>query len=569
MSSKNLRITLSLGVIVAAVLLQALHHVSYLVNDNLAIIESARSGYPVPPVNFLYTALLSGLYALTDIPWHALLLSATLIASMIAIVWSPPRLGVSAVLYLGLVMGLLWPNVLRLDYTVCAVITGAAGIALLIAGAKGFPGKLHRVVTGSVLLAAAALFRLNAEFGLLALAWPGLLYAAYLAARHSSLSKPKCIALMALVVVGPSALVLTADQVGKHAFTPQAYHHFSDYYYARGRLLKQVQTRALSKAAMRHIETATGWNKSDWYQLRHWEFFNLKIRDPDKLRAALAIVRAQPHRSTWWGAVKHTLSAYKRYFLALLMLLGGMTMLRPSWKKIALGAGYLAYVAGFSSWFTYYFGVIGRIWPSFLLASLIVLGAILSIESEETQSKPWSISRILGALVIFASAGMIIYWHASDNLRYLDNSAFAAHVFFARLHKSDLPADSYVLLQPSGQLPTVDHSAYKSLPLIRRSLTMGWMTEHPLTLSRIRDINPDGTTASVPELLVRERNFFMISKPNWANDVRQIAENRSGVKVYLHQCETLPFHFNIYQLSASQDGSCTGFSPPQKATRHP
>ena len=71
------------------------------------------------------------------------------------------------------------------------------------------------------------------------------------------------------------------------------------------------------KAGMRDIETVRSWNKSDWwYQMQALRVFHCKDQNRDKLRAVLAIVRAQPHRVHWRAAVKmHTLSAYKRYFL--------------------------------------------------------------------------------------------------------------------------------------------------------------------------------------------------------------------------------------------------------------
>ena len=365
-------------------------------NDDNAIVSAASGGVTGAPyagngfTSYLYGLLLSGLYRLSGgVPWHALLLSAAQLASLVCVLRSllfvcdqRKRSPLWALLvFAGLYVGLALKFMTRLQFTATPGYCAAALAALLWTLPEGRRARTLCCLAGAMLMAFGLLLRLKG--GLLSLPVPVLAGLAVWMKRDGTrrAAAIACAGLLAL-----TAVTWVADGALYRANEP-GWQEQAAFDEASAVLLDYNNNDATYELALQE----TDWTPELIACVRRWSLFFDARFNTENLSAIARRLEESASHPTLYELFYKTGSVFKRYaefrYIALAFALAGLWALvrllrrRRLWDAlllVALAGSAVLVVAYFYGWMNRFPDRVAfaYAWSAYCLAALVILDAL-------------------------------------------------------------------------------------------------------------------------------------------------------------------------------------------------
>ncbi|MDY0170287.1 MAG: hypothetical protein RBS80_27330 [Thermoguttaceae bacterium] len=275
--------------VVFVCLLRSVRAPVYLNNDNEGIVGIAEDGFLAPFVHFVWSYMLTGLYALhSEVPWYGLLLYA-LQAGALSVVLTMfyraiPHRGFFCLF--AIVVLFFWADMLvRLDYTTTSIMVGASAVLLFALLQREDRATWKQSLLLGLLVALSALPRAEGIIAVVLVAGPFLVILWFMALKRSArpMAHIPRNALPFVCLLLPGLLVyLLNDACRDNLLTEEerVYERFNE---LRGRF--HDFPIAAANLGNRRVHEATGWTESDYIRLVRWMFFDERIYDIERLQA--------------------------------------------------------------------------------------------------------------------------------------------------------------------------------------------------------------------------------------------------------------------------------------------
>lgn len=492
---------------------------SYLVNDNIEIMDYAIHGLPIDFMGVLLTDLLHIAYTTDpDVPWFGLTLYALHVLSvflwlrMIWQVFRPTWLAASlSVLFLGFYLSFL----VYLDYTSTGVMLCLAGItwALLLV-IRDHQGLLQFLGAGLVFML-GMLARPQTGYGALAYTASLALIVLLWRMRAGDLkAEARRLVIASLIFFIPAVTNLVGDNVYRHyTATPQQL-AFDEFNAVRGKLQGLQRARSLAIINDRSLLASVGWTKLDAQNFFAWRFLDERVYTTAKLQKIVddmpAPRLADSQMSGYFGRL--TLGPSQLLLLCPLPLfliairrrrMGALSLLLPLYG-LSVGA-FMSIFTAFRERTEMPFMV------AFGLACLILGGAFAGTEKEDAGDYRGTLT-ITACLLGFTGMYLNLTGLMKEHKTTLElaQKTQAALMILNRDY-----AGSIVMVEPDGGLRLETLSPLEALPLRFHPIDMGWNTFSPRFYQEIRYLGIDHGYELI-DTLVGRQDAYLLGNPWWA-----------------------------------------------------
>jgi hypothetical protein len=494
---------------------------SYMVNDNIQIMDYAIHGFPIDYVGVLFTNLLHIAYtASPDVPWYGLSLYALHILSiflwlcMLWRVFHPRWLAATlSVIFLGFYLTFI----IYLDYTSTSVMLCLASLTWAFLDIMEHrPGQLRFLGPGLVFML-GMLARPQAALGAIVYVAPLALLAALWRLRSSELkTEARRLALVALVFFAPAAVNLLGDTGYRHYnMTPQQA-GFDAFNKVRGRLQGLPREREFSVINDAPLLRSINWSPDNARDFFNWRFLDERTFNTAALQTILDKMPPpqNPFKQIARGLVTRLSPGPNQLLLLCCLPFFLMALRRRRWLG-STGLLLPFYGIFIGTLMSVYVAFRERTEMPFMvgfgLACLILGGALAETERQEADDHH---TLLMVAACTFGFVGIYLSLTALKS----DHAATSRRAYMTGNMVQALNQDfagSVVMLEPDGGLQLENLSPLEVTPLRFDAIGLGWNTFSPRFYQEIAPLGIDHGYQLL-ETLINNKNAYVLGNPWWA-----------------------------------------------------
>lgn len=526
---------------------------SYMVNDNIEIMDYAIHGLPISFIGVALTGFLHLLYAtVPQLPWYGLtlyalhVLSIFLWLSLIFRILRPRWFALAAgVLFLGYYL----PYLVFLDYTATSVMLCLSSLTwALLDVMEHRTDRLRFLALGGVFLL-GMLARPQGVLGAFAYMLPIALMTT-LWRIHTGGFKGEAgkLALVALIFFAPSAINFAADSAYRHYCPIPGQVEFDAFNAARGRLQGLPRERELKIIESPKLLRSIGWTRDQARDFFNWRFLDERVFTTASLQKLADnlpppplpflqmledfISRLEP------GPVQLLLLCPLPLFLVALRKrrsLGGAALLLPFYG-LAIGSAMSVFMAFRARTETPY--LVGFGFACLILASFLAEHE----DREEGARHSWSL-RLACVLACVGVCMGLVDLH-KDHFR---SRLEASRVQQALAILNHDYAGSTIMLQPDAGLKLESLSPLSVLQLDFNPIDLGWSTFSPRFYQQLKPLGISHGYQLIGALVDR-KDAYLLGTVWWADVSRFMAGDRTDMgKVSVVEVRELQHAIKLFQ----------------------
>jgi hypothetical protein len=511
---------------------------SYMVNDNIQIMDYAIHGLPIDYVGVLFTNLLHIAYATApDVPWYGFslyalhMLSVFLWLNMLWRVFHPRWLAaLLSIIFLGFYLSFL----IYLDYTSTSVMLCMSSLAwACLDVVEHRPGHLRFLGPGFVFML-GMLARPQAGLGAIVYAIPLAFLAALWRLRSGELkAEARHLALIALMFFTPAVVNMLGDAAYRHYSMTAQQSGFDAFNKVRGRLQGLPREREFAIINDPPLLRSIKWSRDDAQNFFNWRFLDERTFNTAALQGILDNIPPPQDRlaSIFKGFVSRLvlgpgqllLLCSPPFFLMALRRrrrLGSTGLLMPFYGILigTLMSVYMAFRERTEMPFVVGFG----------LACLILGGALAETEKQEPDDHH---NLLMIAACILGLAGLYFSLTALESDYAITSKRAAATKNMLETLNQDF-AGSVVMLEPDGGLQLESLNPLEIISLRFDVINLGWNTFSPRFYQEIAPLGIDHGYQLL-DALINNKNAYLFGNLWWASVTMNEIPNRPSRKLKL------------------------------------
>ena len=468
---------------------------SYMINDDVTLMDYAIRGIAAPYAGIFFTSLLHMAYVhFPEIAWYAIALYA--IHVLTVYLWLTLVFRVFRPLWLAAVFALLLLGyyllfLIQLDYTSTSIMLCSAALTWAYLDVmERRAGYLRYLLPGFVFML-GMLVRPQGAPGSIAYTLPIGLLAAWVSLRgHAIKPELRRLLLVGILFLTPALVENGLDHAWRtYTATPMQQHYdaFND---VRGKLQRISRTRIQAIIRNSKLLKSVGWTRHDAAVFFKWYFMDERIYTPEALRTLLA--SAPPPDPSFGTVMKTVMRRFPPYNMLFLIIAAPsclLLLLAPLRRDLAIaGALIPLYTVCLTIFMILFFAFEGRVRlpfeTGFAYCYLLVAGWIAT---RHAQLSPNRMKAAVAASLLLFCPGFYQRLHQEWRGRAKMNAARVRAEHIMDTLNSDF-AGKVLLVEPMHGLPLEQLDPLKVVHLKFQPVQFGWSTFSPRFYSQISSL---------------------------------------------------------------------------------